>query len=209
MEDVLDLYAEPHDPARPVVCLDERPCQLLADIRPPLPPAPGRPAREDHEYGRRGTCCIALAFDPHRGWRHAVVGERRTRADFAGWLKELADVHYPEAALIRLVLDNLNTHSPASLYAAFPPDEARRLARRFEFRHTPKHGSWLNMVEVELSVLADQCLDRRLPTLDAVRSEVAAWEAARNAARATVRWRFTTPDARAKLQRLYPYEPAR
>ena len=207
MEDVLDLYAEPPDPTRPVVCLDERPYQLLDHTRSPLPPEPGRPAREDHEYARRGTCCIAVAFDPHRGWRHASVGERRTRLDFAGWLRELADVHYPEAAVIRLVLDNLNTHSPASLYAAFPPEEARRLARRFEFVHTPKHGSWLNMVEIELSVLADQCLGRRIPDLGALAAEVAAWEARRNAARATVAWRFTADHARTKLHRLYPHEP--
>lgn len=207
MEDVLDLYAEPYDPARPVVCLDERPVCLRADARPPLPPAPGRPAREDYEYRRTGTCCIAVAFEPRRGWRHAFVGERRTAADFAGWLKDLVDVHYPAAERIRLVVDNLNTHSPASLYAAFPPDEARRLARRVEFRHTPKHGSWLNMVEVELSVLADQCLDRRLPDLPAVAREVAAWEAARNAAGATVAWRFSAADARTKLRRLYPHEP--
>ena len=208
MEDVLDLYAEPPDPARPVVCLDERPYQLLDHVRPPQPPAPGRPAREDHEYRRCGTCCVAVAFDPGRGWRHATVSERRARADFAGWLRELADVHYPEAELIRLVVDNLNTHTPASLYAAFPAEEARRLARRFEFHHTPKHGSWLNMVEVELSVLADQCLGRRLPDLEAVARAVAAWEAARNAAGATVAWRFTTDRARAKLHRLYPHDPS-
>jgi hypothetical protein len=208
MEDVLDLYAEPYDPARPVVCLDERPVCPRADARPPQPPAPGRPAREDYEYRRAGTCCLAVAFEPRRGWRHAFVGERRTAADFAGWLKDLVDVHYPAAERIRLVVDNPNTHSPASLYAAFGPDEARRLARRIEFRHTPKHGSWLNMVEVELSVLADQCLDRRLPDLPTVAREVAAWEAARNAAGATVAWRFSTADARTKLRRLYPHEPS-
>jgi DDE superfamily endonuclease len=204
MEAVLDLYAEPADPARPVVCLDERPVCLRDDARPPIPAAPGRPAREDSEYRRGGTCCLAVAFDRHRGWRHVEVAERRTRLDFAGWLKALVDDHYPEAEVIRVVLDNLNTHSPASLYAAFPPAEARRLARKLEFCHTPKHGSWLNMVEIELSVLADQCLARRLPDIAAVRREVAAWEDRRNAAEATVRWRFTTADARTKLHRLYP-----
>jgi hypothetical protein len=204
MEDVLDLYAAPPDPARPVVCLDERPVARRDHARPPLPPAPGRAAREDHEYRRTGAACLAVAFDPHRGWRRAWAGARRTKVDFAGWRKELADVHHPEADLIRLVVDNLNTHSPASLYAAYPAEEARRLARRFEFRHTPKHGSWLNMVEVELSVLADQCLDRRLPDLATLAAEVAAWQDGRNAAGATVRWRFTTTAARAKLHRLYP-----
>jgi hypothetical protein len=206
MEDVLDLYAEAPDPARPVVCLDERPLVLHDHARPPLPPAPGRPAREDYEYVRCGTGNLALAFDPHRGWRHAWVGARRTAVDFAGWLKELADEHYPAATVIRLVTDNLNTHGPGALYEAFPAAEARRLARRFEWHHTPTHGSWLNMVEVELAVLADQCLDRRLPDLATVAAEVAAWEADRNAAGATVAWQFTTDAARTKLHRLYPHE---
>lgn len=208
MEDILDLYAEPSDPGRPVVCLDERPICLRDDIRPSVPAAPGRPAREDAEYRRGGTGCLAVVFDPHRGWRHVTVAEHRTRTDFAGWLKALVDLHYPEADLIRVVLDNLNTHSPASLYETFAPAEAHRLARKLEFRHTPKHGSWLNMVEIELSVLADQCLDRRLPDLATVEREVAAWEADRNAAQATIQWRFTTGDARTKLHRLYPYESA-
>jgi len=204
MEDVLDLYAEPPDPARPVVCLDERPLVLRGHVRPPVPPAPGVRARQDYEYRRCGAGSLALAFDPHRGWRHAWVGERRTAIDFAGWLKELGDDHYPGAVVIRLVVDNLNTHGPGSLYEAFPAAEARRLARRFEWHYTPPHGSWLNMVEIEPSVLADQCLDRRLPTLEAVRAEVAAWEAERNAAGSTVAWQFTTTSARAKLHRLYP-----
>ena len=173
--------------------------------RPPLPPAPGRPARGDYEYERRGTGCLAAAFDPHRGWRHAWVGERRTAVDFAGWLKDLSALRYPEAAVIRLVADNLNTHGPGALYGAFPAEEAHGLARRFEWHHTPPHGSWLSMVEVELSVLADQCLNRRLPDLATVAAEVAAWEAARNAAAATVEWRFTTAAARSKLHRLYPH----
>jgi hypothetical protein len=204
MEDLLDLYAEPPDPLRPVVCLDERPVALHGHARPPLPPAPGVPAREDYEYQRCGTGCLAAAFDPHRGWRHVWVGERRTAVDFAGWLRDLSDVHYPTAAAIRLVTDNLNTHGPGALYEAFPPAAARRLAQRFEWHYTPKHGSWLNMVEIELGVLAAQCLDRRLPTLEAVAAEVAAWQAQRNAAGATVTWRFTTDTSRTKLHRLYP-----
>ena len=204
MEDVLDLYAAAPDPRRPVVCLDERPLVLHAHARPPLPPRPGAPAREDYEYVRRGTGCLALAFDPHRAWRHAWVGARRTAVDFAGWLKDLSDEHYPAAEVVRLVVDNLNTHGPGALYEAFPPAEAHRLAQRFEWHYTPKHGSWLNMVELELSVLSGQCLDRRLPDLAAVAAEVAAWQARRNAAGATVAWQFTTDAARTKLHRLYP-----
>jgi len=204
MEDVLDLYAEPADPARPVVCLDECPVQLLGEPRPPQPPAPGRPARRDYEYERRGTACLAVAFDHHRGWRHVWAGERRTKVDFAGWLQELVDAHYPEAEAIRLVVDNLNTHSPAALYEAYPPAEARRLAAKLEWHYTPKHGSWLNMVEIELGVLAGQCLDRRIPDLAALKRETDAYAARRNAARATIRWRFATPTARTKLGHLYP-----
>ncbi len=169
-----------------------------------LPPAPGRPAREDYEYVRCGTGCLALAFDPHRGWRHAWVGERRTAVDFAGWLKELLVVHYPCAEAIRLVVDNLNTHGPGALYEAFPAPEARRLAQRIAWHYTPKHGSWLNMVELELSVVASQCLAWRLPNLTTVRTEVAAWATARNAAGTTLTWQFTTATARTKLHRLYP-----
>jgi hypothetical protein len=209
MEDVLDLYAAPPDPRRPVVCLDELPLPLRADVRPPAPPAPGTPAHEDYEYRRCGTAALAMAFDPHRGWRHVWAGERRTKADFAGWVRELADVHYPDAAVIRLVTDNLNTHHPGSFYEAFPAAEARQLARRIEWHFTPKHGSWLNMVEIELGVLSGQCLARRLPDLATVAREVAAWEAQRNAARATVDWRFTTDHARTKLHKLYPFaQPA-
>jgi hypothetical protein len=204
MEDVLDLYAEPADPARPVVCLDERPVQLRADARPALPPRPGQPARRDAEYVRCGTACLAVAFAPHEGWRHVFAGERRTKVDFAGWLKDLVDVHFPTAAAIRLVVDNLNTHTPAVLYEAFPPAEAHRLARKLEFHYTPKHGSWLNMVEIELSVLATACLARRLPDLPTLARETTAYAARRNVAQATVRWRFTTTDARTKLDHLYP-----
>jgi hypothetical protein len=205
MEDVLDLYAADPDPQRPVVCLDERPIMLHEHARPPLPAAPGLPAREDFAYVRCGTGCLAVAFDPHRAWRHVWVGERRTAVDFAGWLQDLSDTYYPTATVIRLVVDNLNTHGPGALYEAFAAPEAWRLAQRFEWHYTPKHGSWLNMVELELSVLTSQCLDRRLPTLAAAVTEVAAWETARNATGATVTWQFTTPAARTKLHRLYPH----
>lgn len=204
MEDVLELYAAPADPRRPLVCFDECPVVLRAETRPALPPAPGRPARVDHEYRRQGGCCLAGFFDPHAGWRRIVVSERRTTLDFAGWLQQLVEVHYPAAERIRVVLDNLNTHSLAALYEAFPAAVARRLVEKLEFHFTPKHGSWLNMIEIEWSVLADQCLGRRLPDQAMLEREVAAWEAARNAARATIEWRFTTADARRKLHRLYP-----
>lgn len=204
MEDVLDLYAAPDDPARPVVCLDERPVSLRGDVRPPQPPAPGRPRRRDSEYERCGTACLAVAFAPRRAWRHVIASERRTKRDFAAWLQELVDVHYPRAATIRLVVDNLNTHTPASLYEAFAPAEAHRIAGKIEWHYTPKHGSWLNMVEVELSVLASTCLDRRIPDLATLAQETAAYAARRNAAQATVSWRFTTRDARTKLAHLYP-----
>jgi transposase len=204
MEDVLDLYAAPAGPARPVVCLDECPVQLLDDVRVPLPRAPGRPRRRDFEYRRCGTACLAVAFAPHRGWRHVWVGERRTKTDFAGWLKDLVDVHYPTADLIRLVVDNLNTHTPAALYEAFAPAEAHRIARKLEWHYTPKHGSWLNMVEIELSVLASQILRRRIPDLATLERATTAYADRRNAAGATVRWRFTTADARTKLDHLYP-----
>ena len=206
MEDVLDLYAAPPDPQRPVICLDERPVVLHAHVRPPLPPRPGLPAREDYEYERCGTGCLALAFDPHRGWRHGWVGARRTAIDFAGWIKDLVDVHYPLATLLRLVVDNLNTHGPGALYEAFPAAEARRLAQKIEWHYTPKHGSWLNMVELELAVLAGQCLNRRLPTLATVAAEVTAWVEPRNAVGATVTWQFTASTARVKLHRLYPLQ---
>jgi len=204
MEDVLDLYAEPYDPVRPVVCLDECPVQLRDEVRPPQPPAPGRSARRDYEYRRCGTACLAVAFDPGRGWRHVWAGERRTKLDFAGWLKDLVDVHYPAAEAVRLVVDNLNTHTPAALYAAFPPAEAHRIARKLEWHYTPKHGSWLNMVEIELSVLAAKCLGRRIPDLATLARETAAYTQRRNAAHATVHWRFATRDARTKLDHLYP-----
>ena len=203
MEDILDLYAEPYDPRRPVVCFDERPYPLRKDKQDPLPMKPGRPRREDYEYEREGRCNLFLTFQPLTGWRHVEVTERRTSKDFAWQMKWLVDEVFPEAEVIRVVLDNLNTHTPAALYQTFPPEEARRLTRKLEFHYTPKHGSWLNMAEIEFSVLTRQCLNRRLPDVESVRREMAAWEQARNAARATVEWRFTTTDARLKLHRLY------
>jgi hypothetical protein len=204
MEDVLDLYAEPADPKRPRVCLDELPYQLVAETRSPLPAAPGRRTRVDYEYERNGTCNLFLLAQPEAGWRHVEVTDRRTGRDFAEQLRRLVDVHFPAADCIRVVLDNLNTHTPATLYEVFAPEEARRLARRLEFHYTPKHGSWLNMAEVELSVLSGQCLDRRIPDTITLRSEVLAWEERRNGEHATIDWRFTAADARIKLHRLYP-----
>ena len=204
MEDVLDVYHRPHDPARPVVCLDETSRQLLAEGRAPLPPAPGRPARHDPEYVRGGVVNLFLVTEPLRGWRQVRVSDRRTRLDWAHCVRELVDAHYPDAEKVVLVLDQLNTHSPASLYEAFPPAEAKRIADRLELHHTPKHGSWLNMAELELSALQRQCLDRRLADRATLDAEVAAWVRRRNAAEATTDWRFTTEDARIKLKRLYP-----
>jgi DDE superfamily endonuclease len=204
MEDVLAVYERPYDPARPVVCLDETSRQLLAEARPPLPPAPGRPARHDPEYVRGGVANLFLATEPLRGWRGVLASEQRTRLDWARCVRHLADVCYPDAATIVLVVDQLNTHSPASLYAAFAPAEARRLAERIELHYTPKHGSWLNVAELELAVLQRQCLRQRLPDLAALEREVAAWAERRNAAGAAVDWHFTTADARTKLKRLYP-----
>ena len=204
MEAVLDLYAEPADPKRPRVCFDECPYQLISEVRQPLPVKPGHPRRYDYEYKREGTCNLFMFVRPEIGWRHVQVTDRRTKQDFAHCMKDLVDVYFPEAEIIRLVLDNLNTHAPAALYEAFEPAEARRIIRKLEFHHTPKHGSWLDMAEIEFSVLAEQCLDRRLPDSETVRGEVAAWEARRNAEHATIHWRFTTDKARSKLDRLYP-----
>ena len=201
---MLDLYAEPYDPQRPVVCLDESPYQLVSEKQQPVPVAPGHAARYDYEYKREGTCNLFLFFQPLAGWRHVKVTERRTGLDFAQCLKELVDVHYPDATIIRLVTDQLNTHTPAVLYAAFPAEEARRIVRKLEWHYTPKHGSWLNMAEIERSVRSRQCLDRRIPDQDALRRETAAWQERRNTAKATIEWRFTTADARVKLKKLYP-----
>jgi len=204
MEDVLDLYAQPPDARRPLVCFDERPVQLVAHTRTPIPPAPGRPARIDYEYSRRGTCNLFTFFAPHLSWRHVETTDRRTKVDFARMMKALVDTYFPDATTIRVVLDNLNTHTLASLYEAFPPAEARRIARKLELHYTPKHGSWLNMAEAEIALLSRQALDQRLPDIDAVRRVVAPWECSRNDARATINWRFTVQDARRKLKRLYP-----
>jgi hypothetical protein len=204
MEDVLAVYQRPYDPARPLVCLDETSRQVVAETRTPLPAAPGHPARHDPEYARNGVVNLFLVGEPLRGRRYVRVSDRRTRVDFARCIREVVDVHYPDAERIVLVMDQLNTHSPASLYEAFPPTEAKRLADKLEIHYTPKHGSWLNMAEIELSVLQRQCLDRLLGDRATLEQEVAAWVAARNTAVATIDWQFTTEDARTKLTRLYP-----
>lgn len=204
MEDVLDLYAAPPDPARPLVCLDEKPYQMLSHVRDPLPAEPGQARREDYEYKREGTCNLFLCFAPHERWRHVEVTHRRTALDFAHQLKWLVDECCPEAEVIRLVLDNLNTHTPASLYKAFTPEEARRIARKIEWHYTPKHGSWLNMCEVELSVLSRQSLGQRLPDMPTVAEVADAWARGRNVAGETVCWRFRTEHARIRLANLYP-----
>lgn len=204
MEEVLDLYAEHADPTRPLVCFDEMPYQLIAETRTPQPAVPGRVARYDYEYRRMGTCNLFIFFAPLVGSRHVEVTARRTGADFAEAMRRLVDVLYPDAAVIRVVLDNLNTHTGAALYEAFAPAEARRILRRLEFHYTPKHGSWLNMAEIEWSVLTGQCLDRRIGDVETLRATIAAWETPRNAAQVTVEWRFTMEKARTKLARLYP-----
>ena len=203
MEDVLDVYERPYDARFPVVCMDETSLQLLADARPAIPMRPDRPAREDYEYVRGGVANLFLAVEPLRGWRTVTLTDRRTRRDWAGFMRDLA-AHYADAERIVVVLDNLNTHGPASFYETFPPAEARALARRFAFHHTPVHGSWLNVAEIELSVLDRQCLDRRLPDRDTLAAEVADWTTRRNAAPVAIDWHFTTTDARVKLKRLYP-----
>jgi DDE superfamily endonuclease len=204
MEDVLEVYTRPYDPRRPQVCLDETSKQLVAETRTPLPAAPGQPERVDYEYERQGTANLFMVFEPLAGQRRVKGTERRTAVDFAHLIQELVDEQYPQAEQIVLVMDNLNTHTLASLYEAFTPTEARRLMERLEMHHTPKHGSWLNMAETELSVLATQCLDRRIPNPLTLTQEVAAWERQRNTAKCRVDWRFTTQDARIKLKRLYP-----
>ena len=204
MEDLLDLYAAPYDPAHPTVCFDETSKQLVAETRLPLPMEPGKPERVDYEYERKGTANLFLVTEPLTGWRHADVTDRRTKPDFAQQMRDLVDRHFPDATTIRVVLDNLNTHTPAALYEAFPPDEARRVLRKLELHYTPVHGSWLNMAELEFSMLSRQCLDRRIGDRDLLTAEVAAWENARNEQRASIRWQFTVQDARRKLHRLYP-----
>jgi len=204
MEDVLEVYHRPHDPDRPVVCLDETSKQLIAETRVPIPAKPGRPKRHDYEYQRNGTANLFMMFAPLEGWRHVEVTDRHTAVDYAQILKDLSDKHFPNVSQIVLVQDNLNTHKPASLYEAFPAAEARRLVERFEWHYTPKHGSWLDMAESELGVVSSQCLDRRIPDKQTLIEEVAAWEDDRNKNHAKADWQFTTVDARIKLKRLYP-----
>lgn len=204
MEDVLAVYARPVDRMRPVVCFDEARKELHDHVRPPLPAKPGRPVRQDHEYTRDGSANIFLACAPHTGWRQARVTAQRRAVDVAHALRDLVDAQFPAAARIVLVTDQLNVHGPASLYEAFPPEEARRIAARIEWHYTPTHGSWLNMAEIELSVLTQQCLDRRIPDAATLAAEVAAWVAARNTAAIPITWRFTLEVARIRLARVYP-----
>lgn len=204
MEAVLDVYHRPYDPRRPQVCMDETSKQLVGETRTPLPAQPGRPARIDYEYVRHGVRNLFLWVEPLAGRRHVAVTERRTTQDWAHCIRDLVDAHYPDADRVVLVLDNLNTHVPGALYEAFPPAEARRVLDRLELHDTPVHGSWLTMAEIELSVLARQCLDRRIPDAEPLAAEVAAWEARRNARQTPIAWRFTTADARIKLRHLYP-----
>jgi len=204
MEDVLDVYALPYDPKRPVVCFDESPVQLIAETRKPLPPKPGQPERFDYEYKRNGTRNLFFFFQPLAGWRHVLIREHRTKVDYAYAMRYLVDELFPEADVVVVVQDNLNTHTPAALYEAFEPAEAKRIMDRLEFHYTPKHGSWLNIVEIELGILSEQCLNARIPDEETLRCKVKAWERARNERRATVNWRFSTSDARVKLSRLYP-----
>jgi DDE superfamily endonuclease len=204
MEDVIAVYQRPYDPRYPVVCFDEACKQLFGEVRQPRPGQPGRPARQDYEYERKGVCHQLVLCEPLTGWRHVCVTERRTRKDYAECVRELVDVHFPEARRIRLVQDNLNTHDGASLYEAFPPGEARRILDRIEWHYTPKHGSWLNLAESEISIMNGQCLDCRLESVAAVAEKVAPWEEARNAQGIRVHWTFTVAAARQKLKKLYP-----
>jgi len=204
MEEVLDVYMLPEDPDVPLVCMDEASKQLVGETRAPLPARPGDNAHEDYEYVRNGVANLFMFFAPLVGWRHIQVTERRTRVDWAYAMRDLVDVYFPTATTIRVVSDNLNPHDPGSLYEAFAPEEARRILDRLELHHTPKHGSWLNMAEIELSVLGRQCLDRRIADHDMLVREITAWEAPRNSREATMDWRFTTADARIKLKHLYP-----
>jgi hypothetical protein len=204
MEEVLDAYHRPFDPKRPLVCLDEASQQLIGEVAEPVPAAPGQPARIDSEYTRNGTANLFMISEPLTGWRHVEVTDRRTAVDFAEVVRALVEEVYPEAEKVVLVMDDLNTHKLASLYEAFPPEQARRIAEELEIHHTPKHGSWLNMAAIELSVLARQCPGRRIESKEELRREVAAWEDERNGRGVLIRWQFTTADARIKLRRLYP-----
>ena len=204
MEDVLEVYKRPYDPKRPVVCMDEQPTQLVKETRIPLPAEPGSIEKYDFEYDRNGTANNFMFSEPLGDWRKVTVREQKTKRDWAEEIRELVDTDFPEAEKIVLVMDNLNTHTPGALYETFPPAEARRILDRLEIHHTPKHGSWLNIAEIELSVLTRQCLDRRMPDVATLRSEAAAWSRDRNAAEKRVQWQFTTEKARIKLKRLYP-----
>ena len=204
MEDILDLYQQPYDPKRPLVGMDETSKQLIGETRSRISAQGGRVERYDYEYKRNGVSNIFMFFDPLGGWRHVKVTDRRTKADWSLCMQELVDVHYPQAELIKVVMDNLNTHNPAALYEVFEPAEARRILSKLEFHYTPVHGSWLNVAEIELSVLSRQCLNRRIPDKNTLTREVAAWEENRNDAGMKVDWRFTTTDARIKLKHLYP-----
>jgi transposase len=204
MEDVLEVYTRPYDERFPQVCLDEKSKQLVGEVREPLAACAGRPTRHDYEYERNGTANLFIVCEPLLGWRHLKVTDRRTKIDWAHCVKELVEVHYPHAERIILVMDNLNTHTPAALYEAFDPAQARRLLERLEIHYTPKHGSWLNMAEIELSVLARQCLEKRIPDREALAGEVGAWEEERNATESSIDWRFTSDEARIKLKHLYP-----
>ena len=204
MEEVLELYHLPHNPQIPLVCMDEQPVQLIKETRRPLPAAPGKPEKVDYEYERNGTANIFMFTEPLNGTRHVSVTEHRTAVDWANEIRDLLEVRYPEAARVRLVCDNLNTHGIGSLYEAFPPAKARELIKRLEMHHTPKHGSWLNIAEIELSALTGQCLDRRIPDIETLRHETRAWETRRNECHKGVDWQFTTQNARIKLKRLYP-----
>jgi hypothetical protein len=204
MEDVLEVYKRPRNPERPLVCMDEQPAQLVKETRTPVPAGPGEAAKHDYEYERNGTAANFMFTAPLENWRRVSVRERKTKRDWAEEIRQLVDTDFPGAAKIVLVMDNLNTHTPGALYEAFAPDEARRILERLEIHYTPKHGSWLNMAEIELSVFTRQCLDRRMPDLATLRSEAAAWNASRNDEGKGVDWQFTTSDARVKLKRLYP-----
>ena len=203
MEDLLDLYAEPYDPVRPVICFDESPKQLIGEVREPIPPQPGAPARQDTEYKRNGVRNLMMICEPKRGWRNVLIMQRRTKIDFAHAMRHIVEC-YPDAEVIRVVLDNLNTHKTASLYEAFQPEEARAIARKLEFHYTPKHGSWLNIAELELAVLSNMCLSQRIADEETLRREVEANVRERNAKAIPIKWKFSTQDARRKLARLYP-----
>ena len=204
MEDVLDVYHWPYDPKRPVVNMDEHSIQLVKETRTPISTQPGKPERYDYEYERNGTAVNFMFTEPLAGWRKVSVRERKTAVDWAHEIKALLDTDYPEAETVVLVCDNLNTHTPAALYEAFPPEEARRLAKRLEIHYTPKHGSWLNIAEIELSVLSNQCLKERIPDIESLKEQTSAWNTQRNNESKAVNWRFTTDDARIKLRKLYP-----